>query len=194
MGVTANFLCGNVGYLLRINNKGNFQWICGCFDAVKSLHNRLLADASFSSAWARSLLFPLLGTGYGPRAPYSVRASGIRLLWRKPDLPHAGRLRPQSDPAIQTAWDAPYQAEGDVPQGASRSPDSWGRQKVSIAAFAYTSALNALLADRRYVFHTGVLSRRASRKQNGALCQSEYLPAGEPSDPLSAKGKQTAFP
>ena len=72
VGVAANFLCDNAGYLLGIDSKGKPQRTRECFEASRSLHERLLAGVD-SPPPGRSPLSSALGT---PRQP------GNTPLWR----------------------------------------------------------------------------------------------------------------
>ena len=69
VGVAANFLCDNASYLLGIDNKGKPQRTRECFEASRSLHERLLAGVdspaaqavvAFFRSWNRSPASPAL--------------------------------------------------------------------------------------------------------------------------------------
>lgn len=72
VGVAANFLCDNAGYLLGIDSKGKPQRTRECFEASRSLHEQLLAGVD-SPPPGQSPPFSALGT---PRQP------GNTPLWR----------------------------------------------------------------------------------------------------------------
>ena len=194
VGVAANFLCDNASYLLGIDNKGKPQRTRACFEASKSLHERLLAEVGSPAARAVAAFFRSWDTETAREHPALVEhlediLSGGNLIFRTLD----GYVH--SDPVVRQAWNAAYQAEGDGPQGIClvtgqpgpvesvhpaiknvAGAQSSGAALVSFnapafcsygkeqnlnaptgkyAAFAYTSALNALLADREHVFRVG---------------------------------------
>ena len=64
MGVAANFLCDNSGYILGLDNKGKPQRTRECFEACKALHETILdgvdttaarAVLAFFRAWAEGI-------------------------------------------------------------------------------------------------------------------------------------------
>ena len=57
VGVAANFLCDNAGYLLGIDSKGKPQRTRECFEASRSLHERLLAGVASPAARAVTAFF-----------------------------------------------------------------------------------------------------------------------------------------
>ena len=57
VGVAANFLCDNAGYLLGIDSKGKPQRTRECFEASRSLHERLLAGVDSPAARAVTAFF-----------------------------------------------------------------------------------------------------------------------------------------
>ena len=194
VGVAANFLCDNAGYLLGIDSKGKPQRTRECFEASRSLHERLLAGVDSPAARAVTAFFRSWDPETAREHPALAEhlediLSGGNLIFRTLD----GYVH--RDPAVRRAWDAFYQAEGDGPQGIClvtgqpgpvesvhpaiknvAGAQSSGAALVSFnapafcsygkeqnlnaptgkyAAFAYTSALNALLADREHVFRVG---------------------------------------
>ena len=52
VGVEANFLCDNSGYILGVDSKGNAQRTAKCFEACKKLHNDLLGEVDSKAARA----------------------------------------------------------------------------------------------------------------------------------------------
>ena len=213
VGVAANFLCDNAGYLLGIDNKGKPQRTRACFEASKSLHERLLAEVDSPAARAVAAFF----RSWNPDAAQEHPAltghledllSGGNLVFRTLD----GYVH--SDPAVRRAWDAAYQSEGDGPQGiclvtgelgpveivhpaiknvAGAQPSgaalvsfnaqafcSYGKEQNlnaptgKYAAFAYTSALNVLLADREHVLRVGDATVVYWAKGGGDLYQSLF--------------------
>ena len=57
VGVAANFLCDNAGYLLGIDSKGKPQRTRECFEASRSLHEQLLAGVDSPAARAVAAFF-----------------------------------------------------------------------------------------------------------------------------------------
>ena len=194
VGVAANFLCDNASYLLGIDNKGKPQRTRECFEASKSLHERLLAGVDSPAARAIVAFFRSWDPDAAREHPVLAEhldaiLSGSNLIFRTLD----GYVH--RDPTIRRAWDMAYQSEGDGPQGiclvtgelgpvesvhpaiknvtgaqssgaalvSFNAPAfcSYGKEQnlnaptSKYAAFAYTSALNALLADRERVFRVG---------------------------------------
>ena len=194
VGVAANFLCDNAGYLLGIDSKGKPQRTRECFEASRSLHEQLLAGVDSPAARAVAAFFRSWDPETAREHPALAEhlediLSGGNLIFRTLD----GYVH--RDPSVRRAWDAFYQAEGDGPQGIClvtgqpgpvesvhpaiknvAGAQSSGAALVSFnapafcsygkeqnlnaptgkyAAFAYTSALNALLADREHVFRVG---------------------------------------
>ena len=213
VGVAANFLCDNAGYLLGIDNKGKPQRTRACFEASKSLHERLLAEVDSPAARAVAAFFRSWDTETAREHPALVEhlediLSGGNLIFRTLD----GYVH--SDPAVRQAWNAAYQAEGDGPQGIClvtgqlgpvesvhpaiknvAGAQSSGAALVSFnapafcsygkeqnlnaptgkyAAFAYTSALNTLLADREHVFRLGDATVVCWARGGGDLYQSLF--------------------
>ena len=194
VGVAANFLCDNASYLLGIDNKGKPQRTRECFEASKSLHERLLARVDSPAVRAIVAFFRSWDPDAAREHPALAEhldaiLSGGNLIFRTLD----GYVH--RDPTIRRAWDMAYQSEGDGPQGIClvtgelgpvesvhpaiknvAGAQSSGAALVSFnapafcsygkeqnlnaptgkyAAFAYTSALNALLADREHIFRVG---------------------------------------
>ena len=194
VGVAANFLCDNAGYLLGIDSKGKPQRTRECFEASRSLHERLLAGVDSPAARAVTAFFRSWDPETAREHPALAEhlediLSGGNLIFRTLD----GYVH--RDPSVRRAWDASYQTKGDGPQGIClvtgqpgpvesvhpaiknvAGAQSSGAALVSFnapafcsygkeqnlnaptgkyAAFAYTSALNALLADREHVFRVG---------------------------------------
>ena len=57
VGVAANFLCDNSGYLLGIDSKGKPERTASCFAAAKALHLKLLETADSPAARAVTAFF-----------------------------------------------------------------------------------------------------------------------------------------
>ena len=116
VGVAANFLCDNASYLLGIDSKGKPQRTRECFEASKSLHERLLADVDSPAARAVIAFFRSWDPDAAREHPALAEhlediLSGGNLIFRT----LGGDVH--SDPAVRRAWDAAYQSEGDAPQG-----------------------------------------------------------------------------
>ena len=116
VGVAANFLCDNAGYLLGIDSKGKPQRTRECFEASRSLHERLLAGVDSPAARAVTAFFRSWDPETAREHPALAEhlediLSGGNLIFRTLD----GYVH--RDPSVRRAWDAFYQAEGDGPQG-----------------------------------------------------------------------------
>ena len=193
-GVASNFLCDNSSYLLGVDNKGKPQRTLECFQACKTLHERLLEGVDSPAAQAVLAFFRT----WQPEQAASHPA--LAVCWE--ELVAGGNLVFRYDGAfvhqdmlLQQAWDNHYQAEEDGPQlvclvtgehgtvenihpsiknvqGAQSSGAalvsfnapafcSYGKEQnynaptSKYAAFAYTTALNYLLADREHVYRMG---------------------------------------
>ena len=193
-GVASNFLCDNSSYLLGVDNKGKPQRTLECFQACKTLHERLLEGVDSPAAQAVLTFFRT----WQPEQAASHPA--LAVCWE--ELVAGGNLVFRYDGAfvhqdmlLQQAWDNHYQAEEDGPQmvclvtGEHRTVESihpsiknvqgaqssgaalvsfnapafcsYGKEQnynaptSKYAAFAYTTALNYLLADREHVYRMG---------------------------------------
>ena len=116
VGVAANFLCDNSGYILGIDNKGRPRRTRECFDACKALHEKILDGVDTTAARAVLAFF---------RAWDSERArehlalaeyleeilSGGNLIFRTDE----GFVH--EDPEIRRAWENYYHSAGDGPRG-----------------------------------------------------------------------------
>lgn len=116
VGVAANFLCDNAGYLLGIDSKGKPQRTRECFEASRSLHEQLLAGVDSPAARAVAAFFRSWDPETAREHPALAEhlediLSGGNLIFRTLD----GYVH--RDPSVRRAWDAFYQAEGDGPQG-----------------------------------------------------------------------------
>lgn len=130
VGVAANFLCDNAGYLLGIDSKGKPQRTRECFEASRSLHEQLLAGVDSPAARAVAAFFRSWDPETAREHPALAEhlediLSGGNLIFRTLD----GYVH--RDPSVRRAWDAFYQAEGDGPQGSAWSPGSRDRWKAS---------------------------------------------------------------
>lgn len=193
VGVMANFLCDNGGYLLGVDAKGKPERTRRCFEAAKALHLSLLGDVEDPAARAVCAFFTSWNPDTAQDNPVLADSigeimGGALLVFFLPDDRYA-----QDVPALQAAWDAHASNEADavrMPCLVTGKPDqpvalihnkikgvrdaqavgatlvgfnapayeSYGCDKdqglnapVSrYAAFAYTTALNKLLADTRH--------------------------------------------
>lgn len=194
VGIAANFLCDNSGYILGADNKGNPQRSLACFAACKALHTSVLEGVDSPSAQALLAFFRTWTPAYTLEHPALAEyrediLSGANLLFR-----YNGSYV-HEDPEIRRAWERRYRADTDSPRGiclvtGEEGPvesvhpaiknvsgaQSSGAALVSFnapafcsygkeqnlnaptgkyAAFAYTAALNYLLADREHVYRLG---------------------------------------
>lgn len=194
VGIAANFLCDNSGYILGADNKGNPQRSLACFAACKALHTSVLEGVDSPSAQALLAFFRTWSPAYTLEHPALAEyrediLSGANLLFR-----YNGSYI-HEDPEIRRAWERHYRADTDGPRGiclvtGEEGPvesvhpaiknvsgaQSSGAALVSFnapafcsygkeqnlnapigkyAAFAYTAALNYLLADREHVYRLG---------------------------------------
>ncbi len=116
MGVAANFLCDNSGYILGLDNKGKPQRTRECFEACKALHETILdgvdtpaarAVLAFFRAWdlATARAHPALAEYWD-----GILAGGNLIFRTDEGFVH-------EDPAIRRAWEEHYSAAGDGPRG-----------------------------------------------------------------------------
>ncbi len=196
VGIAANFLCDNSGYLLGADSKCKPERTASCFAAAKALHLTLLQKVDSPAARAIVRYFEI----WNP-----AQAAGCAVLQEDwDDLMKGGNLtfwydgRPAAeDPAVRDAWQSHYddgsREDGEeifclvtghhAPlarlhpsiKGVSGAQSS-GASLVSFnasafcsydheqganapaseyAAFAYTTALNTLLADRDHLCRVG---------------------------------------
>jgi CRISPR-associated protein Csd1 len=194
VGVAANFLCDNSGYILGVDNKDNPKRTAECFAACKKLHETLLSGVRTPGATALLRFFEKWEPEHAKENAalleyWEELISGGNLVFR-----FDGQYL-QEDEAIAQAWQKYYlEREGGIEmtclitgekgpvesvhpaikgvQGAQSSGAalisfnapafcSYGKTQnynaptSKYAAFAYTSALNYLLADRDHVNRIG---------------------------------------
>ena len=211
MGVAANFLCDNSGYMLGIDDKGKPQRTRECFDACKALHEQLLEGVDSPAARAVLAFFRTWDPEQAREHPALAEQlddilAGGNLVFRTAE----GFVH--NDPAVRQAWENHYNAAGDGPQGIClvtgeygpveavhpaiknvAGAQSSGAALVSFnapafcsygkeqnlnaptgksAAFAYTAALNHLLADRDHVYRVGDATVVCWAKGGGDLYQA----------------------
>lgn len=115
VGIAANFLCDNSGYILGVDNKGNSQRTLDCFAACKALHQQLLSGLDSSAAKALLAFFQTWNPAHAHEHPalrddWDEIVSGANLVFRY------GGAYVHEDPAICQAWQAYYDSRGDGPE------------------------------------------------------------------------------
>ncbi len=213
VGVAANFLCDNSGYLLGVDGKGKPQRTRECFDACRALHEQLLEGVDSTAARAVLAFFRTWDPAEAREHPALAEhlddvLAGGNLVFRTAE----GYVH--NDPAVRQAWENHYNAAGDGPQGIClvtgeygpveavhpaiknvAGAQSSGAALVSFnapafcsygktqnlnaptgrsAAFAYTAALNHLLADRDHVYRVGDATVVCWAKGGGDLYQALF--------------------
>ena len=116
VGIAANFLCDNSGYILGADNKGNPQRSLACFAACKALHTSVLGSVDSPSAQALLAFFRTWIPEYTLEHPALAEyrediLSGANLLFR-----YNGSYI-HEDPEIRRAWERRYRADTDSPRG-----------------------------------------------------------------------------
>ena len=116
VGVAANFLCDNSGYMLGIDAKGKPQRTRECFDACRALHEQLLDGVDSPAARAVLAFFRTWDPEQAREHPALAEQlddvlAGGNLVFRTAE----GFVH--NDPAVRQAWEAHYSAAGDGPQG-----------------------------------------------------------------------------
>ena len=116
VGIAANFLCDNSGYILGADNKGNPQRSLACFAACKALHTSVLGGVASPSAQALLAFFRTWIPEYTLEHPALAEyrediLSGANLLFR-----YNGSYI-HEDPEIRRAWERRYRADTDSPRG-----------------------------------------------------------------------------
>jgi CRISPR-associated protein Csd1 len=194
VGVAANFLCDNSGYILGVDNKDNPKRTAECFAACKKLHETLLCGVHTPGATA------LLNFFEKWEPEHAKENAALSEYWE--ELITGGNLvfrfdgqYLQEDEAIAQAWQKYYlERESGIEmtclitgdkgpvesvhpaikgvQGAQSSgvalisfnapafcsygkTQNYNAPTSKYAAFAYTAALNYLLADRDHVNRIG---------------------------------------
>ena len=107
VGIAANFLCDNSGYILGADNKGNPQRSLACFAACKALHTSVLGGVASPSAQALLAFFRTWIPEYTLEHPALAEyrediLSGANLLFR-----YNGSYI-HEDPEIRRAWERRY--------------------------------------------------------------------------------------
>ena len=116
VGVAANFLCDNSGYILGIDSKGKPQRTRECFEACRVLHEQILNGVDTPAAQAVLAFFRTWDPAQAREHPALVDCledilSGGNLIFRTAE----GFVH--EDPAVRQAWEASYSAAGEGPQG-----------------------------------------------------------------------------
>ena len=116
VGVAANFLCDNSGYMLGIDAKGKPQRTRECFDACRTLHEQILNGVDTPAARAVLAFFRAWDPARAREHPALTEQlddilAGGNLVFRTAE----GYVH--NDPAVRQAWEAHYNAAGDGPQG-----------------------------------------------------------------------------
>ena len=116
VGVAANFLCDNSGYMLGIDDKGKPRRTRECFDACRALHEQLLDGVDSPAARAVLAFFRTWDPEQAREHPALAEQlddvlAGGNLVFRTAE----GFVH--NDPAVRQAWEAHYSAAGDGPQG-----------------------------------------------------------------------------
>ncbi len=196
VGIAANFLCDNSGYMLGADNKGKPERTLSCFAVAKALHKEILENVDSPAAKAILRYFDSWNPRQAAENPvlheyWDELMKGGNISFWVEDSPAA------EDPAIRSAWQNFYDGgdadsiekarclvTGDYVPLARLHPSikgvagaqATGASLVSFnaqafcsyeheqganaptgeyAAFAYTTALNSLLADRDHVCRVG---------------------------------------
>lgn len=107
-GISANFLCDNVTYMLGIDSKGKPERAVQCFQACAALHRKLLHDVEAPAAKAILAFFehwePEKAAEHPLIAPMLKELAAANLVFRL-DNTYAHEV-----PVIQQAWQNHYDA------------------------------------------------------------------------------------
>lgn len=164
VGIAANFLCDNSSYLLGADEKGKPDRAKQCFEACAQLHHKLLdgvddpaakAILAYFDSWdpAQAAEHPLLN------AEWKDLTGNANLIfgYEAPDHHHIlandapaikGVMGAQSAGAALVSFNAPAFCSYGHEQGENAPVSEY-------AAFAYTTALNLLIADRNHCKRVG---------------------------------------
>lgn len=112
VGVAANFLCDNSGYILGADDSGKPQRTAKCFQACKALHEEVLAGVDTPAARAVLAFFRSWSPECAPEHPalaehWEEIRSGANLVFRY----DGGFVH--DDPAVRRAWERYYSGAGD---------------------------------------------------------------------------------
>ena len=193
VGIAANFLCENSGYVLGIDNKGKPERALMCFDTFKALHHEILDDVdcieakavlNFLDYWQPddieipdaikeylealtsgvNIIFNIAGIGY-PHENRMIKQTWEQYKESKSNSDRGqclitGKIRPiaRLHPSIKGVRGAQSMGASIVSFNA-RAYESYGNDDLQglnapvseYAAFAYTTALNYLLSDKKHV-------------------------------------------
>ncbi len=112
VGVAANFLCDNSGYLLGADAKGNPGRTADCFAAAKALHLNLLASVDSPAARAVAAFFEHWDPAQAASCPalqqdWAELIKGGNLIFWYDGEPVT------TDPAVRRAWEQHYSNSGE---------------------------------------------------------------------------------
>lgn len=109
-GVNPNFLCDNASYLLGVDQKGKPERAKKCFEAAKTLHQKILAGVDSPAAKAVLAYFEHWDPDTALSHPVIAKnpdltAGGNLIFLFGDDLFHPENNEVQKDPAICQAWE-----------------------------------------------------------------------------------------
>ena len=109
-GVNPNFLCDNASYLLVVDQKGKPERAKKCFEAAKTLHQKILAGVDSPAAKAVLAYFEHWNPDTALSHPEIVKnpdltAGGNLIFLFGDDLFSPKNNEVQKDPAIRQAWE-----------------------------------------------------------------------------------------
>lgn len=115
VGVMANFLCDNSGYILGVDNKGKPERTAECFQSCKARHEAILSGVDSPAAQAVLAFFQTWEPQNAWEHPALVERwedilSGVNLIFCC-----AGGFV-HEDPAVRAAWDRHYNRTKDGPE------------------------------------------------------------------------------
>ena len=194
VGIEANFLCDNSGYILGLDSKGKPARTLKCFEECKALHKAILSGVDSPAARAILAFFAHWQPEKAREHPALASCMDDLLGGGNIVFRHNG-IYPHEDPAIREAWQRHYDDVSDDPstvclvtgrpcvpeavhpsikgvRGGQSSGNalvafnapaycSFGKEQSlnapvsKYAAFAYTAALNALIADYQHTSYVG---------------------------------------
>lgn len=117
-GVNPNFLCDNASYLLGVDQKGKPERAKKCFEAAKTLHQKILAGVDSPAAKAVLAYFEHWDPDTALSHPVIAKnpdltAGGNLIFLFGDDLFHPENNEVQKDPAICQAWEKYSSQDGD---------------------------------------------------------------------------------
>lgn len=229
VGVAANFLCDNSGYILGVDNKGKPARSLQCFQACAERHRSILKDVDSPSSRAILAFFATWNPEQASQHP-TLQPSWAELMEGGNLLFFHNFRSVMEDVEIKKAWQSHYDGQGAGDSGMAtmqclvtgensvipnihpsikgvQGAQSSGAALVSFnapafqsyhreqnlnapighyAAFAYTTALNHLLADRDHCQHIGdttlvcwAETGESAYQDAGMMSMMGQLPQGE---------------